>query len=137
MHQQCCQEQLPPSSAVRFLLGRHSVGLCFTVPLLRQENRGWARQAQVSGGHCTLSLAGCVSKNGGFSHPDTLVWLPQVQALQWLSRLHHHCEWGRPHRVGELQHAVPLGPGLRMAELAPEASVLPPSRCGTSRTYRR
>lgn len=35
-----------------------------------------------------------VSKHGGFC-PDTLPPLPQVQAVQWLSGLHHHREWGR------------------------------------------
>lgn len=38
---------------------------------------------------------GGVSRGAGFSRPDTLAFLPQVQALQWLGRLHHHCEWGR------------------------------------------
>lgn len=89
-------------------------------------------QVLVPGGLCYICLQGSVSEYGGFSYPDTLTLFPQVQALQWLGRLYHHCEWGLQEGPkaasisGSPRHIVPLGPGLRAAGLVPKASC-PPS----------
>lgn len=83
---------------------------------------------------------GGVSRVAVFLRPDTLALLPQMQAVQWLGRLHHHCEWGR--RAGGVgPHACLRAPGTLchwgLGSAGPQASRLSATRSGTSRTCRK
>lgn len=99
--------------------------------------------AQTSGSQWPMLAwpgQGGVSRDAGFACPDALALLPQVQALQWLGRLHHHCEWG-PREGGVRPHACLRTLGMLcpwgLGSAGPQASFLSPARYGTSRTYRR
>lgn len=72
-----------------------------------------------------LAWQGHTSEDSGFSCPDPSAPLPQVQALQRLSGLHHHREWGRGRWVGGAWAAPAPGGPRPAVPPRPEASCRP------------